>query len=66
MLEACLQPLCRISAACSIALTRNFHFVFPVTDQYTPLASARDPFCLGYKAKDPVVRDMAFAGTKKP
>jgi hypothetical protein len=31
-----------------------------------PFASARNLFCIGSKAKDPVVLYIAFAGTEKP
>src|ERR1035438_8866248 len=42
----------------------KFPLCIPATDQYTPVASARYLFCIGSKAKDPVVRDRAFAGTR--
>jgi hypothetical protein len=45
---------------------RNFRFAFRLRTSMPPFAPARDLFCVGSKAKDPVVRDMAFAGTEKP
>ena len=43
----------------------NFHFAFPATGQYTPIRLRSRSFYIGSKAKAPVVRDTALAGTKK-
>jgi hypothetical protein len=45
---------------------RNFRFAFRLRTNISPFASARNLSCIGFKAKDPVVRHMAFAETKKP
>jgi hypothetical protein len=46
-------------------LSRNFRFAFRLLTNVLPSASAYDLFGIGSKAKDPVVHDTAFAGTKK-
>jgi hypothetical protein len=33
------------------ALSRNFHFAFPATAQYTPIRLRSRSFCIGSKAK---------------
>jgi hypothetical protein len=46
-------------------LIGNFHFALSATGQYTPIRLRSRSFCIGSKAKAPVVRDTALAGTKK-
>jgi len=47
-------------------LSRNFRFAFRLRTSIRQFASAHDLFRIGSRAKDPVVCDTAFAGTKKP